>query len=169
MYALSEWDSNNHYNISRPFTLSNIVFMLLFSHIQFFVWPDASDWDSASTTSKRTLPGRRIVSHGLEEFPEHSSEPGNEQEGDDTPAGLSTPQTTSSGSNKKLQSTPSKSAPYPQAQTKKMVLQKQNSDKGKDAPCSLVVQYVHNTEDKGIVHNVYFLYVSSFRIQLGNW
>ncbi|XP_024865989.1 uncharacterized protein si:ch211-272n13.3 isoform X3 [Kryptolebias marmoratus] len=86
---------------------------------------DASDWDSASTTSKRTLPGRRMASPGIEEFPEDSKVSGNEQEGDAAPAAPSTPQKSSSSD--KLPSAPSKSAPQPQPCPRKMGLQEEES------------------------------------------
>ncbi|XP_037539680.1 ankyrin repeat domain-containing protein 26, partial [Nematolebias whitei] len=108
---------------------------------------DASDWDLASTTSKRTLPEHRIVSSGLEEFPEHSNVPGNEQEGDDAPAGLSTSQRRSSSSDKILLSAPSKSAPHPQPQTKKMVLQKHNSDKESNWETDKVASLCKTSDD----------------------
>ncbi|XP_013863484.1 ankyrin repeat domain-containing protein 26 isoform X2 [Austrofundulus limnaeus] len=89
---------------------------------------DASDWDSASTTSKRTLPGRRMASPGLQEFSENTNMPGNEEEVADVTAAPSTPQRSSS-SEKKLPSTPTESAPQPQPRIRNMMLQKPDSDK----------------------------------------
>ncbi|XP_075326448.1 ankyrin repeat domain-containing protein 26 isoform X1 [Odontesthes bonariensis] len=91
---------------------------------------DASDWDSASTTSKKTLPGRRMASPGLEEFPERSNSSLKEEEEDAAPAAATTPQRSISA-DMMLPSTPSKSAPQPQPRTRKMVLQKPESEEGK--------------------------------------
>ncbi|XP_069018039.1 ankyrin repeat domain-containing protein 26 [Embiotoca jacksoni] len=88
---------------------------------------DASDWDSASTTSKRTLPGRKMTSPGLEEFPECSHSPVMEQNEDPAPAAPLTPQRSFSP-DKRLPSTPSLSAPHPQPRARKMVLQKPESE-----------------------------------------
>ncbi|XP_028307523.1 ankyrin repeat domain-containing protein 26 isoform X3 [Gouania willdenowi] len=46
---------------------------------------DASDWDSASTTSRRTLPGRRMTSPGHEDFLEGSGGPVKEQDKEYSP------------------------------------------------------------------------------------
>ncbi|XP_039664184.1 LOW QUALITY PROTEIN: ankyrin repeat domain-containing protein 26 [Perca fluviatilis] len=88
---------------------------------------DASDWDSASTTSKRTLPSRRMPSPGLEEFPECSSPSVKEQDEVIAPAAPLTPQG-SINSNKTLPSTP----PQPQPRARKMVLQKSESEEESD-------------------------------------
>ncbi|XP_028440556.1 ankyrin repeat domain-containing protein 26 [Perca flavescens] len=88
---------------------------------------DASDWDSASTTSKRTLPSRRMPSPGLEEFPECSSPSVKEQDEVIAPSAPMTPQG-SINSNKTLPSTP----PQPQPRARKMVLQKSESEEESD-------------------------------------
>ncbi|XP_032379301.1 ankyrin repeat domain-containing protein 26 isoform X5 [Etheostoma spectabile] len=92
---------------------------------------DASDWDSASTTSKRTLPSRRMPSPGLEEFPECSSPSVKEQKEVIAPAAPLTPQR-SMNSNKTLPSTPPQPAPQPQPRARKMVLQKSESEEESD-------------------------------------
>ena len=91
---------------------------------------DASDWDSASTTSKRTLPGLRLTSPGLEEFPECSNSSVNEQEQAAAPVAPPTPQRDQSFE-QKLPSTPSKSAPQPHPRARKMLVQKPESEDGK--------------------------------------
>ncbi|XP_039988810.1 ankyrin repeat domain-containing protein 26 isoform X2 [Xiphias gladius] len=92
---------------------------------------DASDWDSASTTSKRTLPGRRMASPGLEEFPECTIPSVKEQDEDVT---LAAPQTTqrSINSDTRLPSTPSQLTPHPQPRARKMVLQKPETEEESD-------------------------------------
>ncbi|KAM9352318.1 ankyrin repeat domain-containing protein 26 [Symphorus nematophorus] len=90
---------------------------------------DASDWDSASTTSKRTLPGRRIASPGLEEFPECSNPSIKEQEEEISPEAALTPQRSIDTSNK-LPNTPPQPVPQPQPRARKMVLQKPESEEG---------------------------------------
>ncbi|XP_034734638.1 ankyrin repeat domain-containing protein 26 isoform X7 [Etheostoma cragini] len=92
---------------------------------------DASDWDSASTTSKRTLPSRRMPSPGIEEFPECSSPSVKEQDEVIAPAAPLTPQR-SINSNKTLPSTPHQPAPQPQPRARKMVLQKSESEEESD-------------------------------------
>ncbi|KAM6936992.1 ankyrin repeat domain-containing protein 26 [Xenentodon cancila] len=92
---------------------------------------DASDWDSASTTSKRTLPGRKLASPGLEEFPECSNLSVNEEKEDAALVAPPTPQR-NIGSDKKLPGTPSKSAPQPHPRARKMVIQKQESEEDDD-------------------------------------
>ncbi|XP_008282227.1 ankyrin repeat domain-containing protein 26 [Stegastes partitus] len=92
---------------------------------------DASDWDSASTTSKRTLPGRRMTSPGLEESPEFCNSPVKEQDEDIAATAPLTPQRSLS-SDKRLPSTPSPSVPHPQPRTRKMVLQKPESEEESD-------------------------------------
>ncbi|XP_041795118.1 ankyrin repeat domain-containing protein 26 isoform X4 [Chelmon rostratus] len=92
---------------------------------------DASDWDSASTTSKRTLPGRRMASPGLEEFPECSNPSVKEQDEDIAPAAPLTPQR-SINSNKRLPSTPPQPVPHPQPRARKVVLQKPESEEESD-------------------------------------
>ncbi|XP_068169266.1 ankyrin repeat domain-containing protein 26-like isoform X10 [Antennarius striatus] len=57
---------------------------------------DASDWDSASTTSKRTLPGCRMASPGLEEFPERSDPSEEAQDKDDVVSPPTKPQRSTS-------------------------------------------------------------------------
>uniref|UniRef100_A0A3Q3JZ13 CCDC144C-like coiled-coil domain-containing protein n=1 Tax=Monopterus albus TaxID=43700 RepID=A0A3Q3JZ13_MONAL len=85
---------------------------------------DASDWDSASTTSKRILPGRRMSSPQLEEFPEISSPSVKEQDKDAAPAAHLTPQT--------LSSTPSHLGSHPQPRVRKLLLHKPESEKESD-------------------------------------
>ncbi|XP_056243406.1 uncharacterized protein si:ch211-272n13.3 isoform X2 [Seriola aureovittata] len=92
---------------------------------------DPSDWDSASTTSKKTLPGRRMASPGLEEFPECTDPSVKEQDEDVTPAAPLTPHRSIS-SNMKLFSTPPQLIPHPQPRARKMVLQKPESDEESD-------------------------------------
>ncbi|XP_031138641.1 ankyrin repeat domain-containing protein 26 isoform X14 [Sander lucioperca] len=92
---------------------------------------DASDWDSASTTSKRTLPSRRMPSPGLEEFPECSSPSVKEQDEVIAPAAPLTPPR-SINSNKTLPSTPPQPAPQPQPRARKMALQKSESEEESD-------------------------------------
>ncbi|XP_040894536.1 ankyrin repeat domain-containing protein 26 isoform X5 [Toxotes jaculatrix] len=87
---------------------------------------DASDWDSASTASKRTLPGRRMASPGLEEFPECT-----DQGEDVSPAAPLIPlRNTDSGT--RLPSTPPQLVPHPQPRARKMVLQKPESEEESD-------------------------------------
>ncbi|XP_075998326.1 ankyrin repeat domain-containing protein 26 isoform X3 [Genypterus blacodes] len=90
---------------------------------------DASDWDSASTASKRTLPGRRMVSPGLEEHPECSTP--SVQDEDISPA---TAPTTHKhmDSGEGLPSTPPQTVPQPQPRARKMLLPKQESDDESD-------------------------------------
>ncbi|XP_033824169.1 ankyrin repeat domain-containing protein 26 [Periophthalmus magnuspinnatus] len=88
---------------------------------------DASDWDSASTTSKQTLPGgRRMPSPGIEEFPE-SPEPPKTVEV--SKAALVTPQRSF---NSKSASTASASAPNPQPRARKMTPRKSESQEESD-------------------------------------
>ncbi|XP_036962750.1 ankyrin repeat domain-containing protein 26 isoform X2 [Acanthopagrus latus] len=89
---------------------------------------DASDWDSASTTSKRTLPGRRMASPGLEEFPEWANPSIKEQDDDIDLATTLTPQRSS----EKPSSTPPQPVPHPQPRARKMVLQKPESEEESD-------------------------------------
>ncbi|CAJ1056224.1 ankyrin repeat domain-containing protein 26 isoform X10 [Xyrichtys novacula] len=93
---------------------------------------DASDWDSASTASKRTIPGRRIASPGLEEFPEGSNLPVKEEDKDEededvAPAAPQTPQR-SFNANKRLPDTPPQSVQHPQPRARKFTLQKPESE-----------------------------------------
>ncbi|XP_068595064.1 ankyrin repeat domain-containing protein 26 [Brachionichthys hirsutus] len=88
---------------------------------------DASDWDSASTTSKRTLLGQRMSFPGLEEFPECSNLSKKVRDEDDVVAPPTTPQR-SNNSNKRLLSPPRQ--PVPRA--RKMVLQKPESEDESD-------------------------------------
>lgn len=98
-------------------------------HKCFVHWPtiscvcniDASDWDSASTTSKKILPGRRLASPGPE-FPECSHHSVKKQDEDDTPTAPQTPQ-------RSIKSP--QPAPYPQPRARKMVPQKPESEEGK--------------------------------------
>ncbi|KAM8750994.1 ankyrin repeat domain-containing protein 26 isoform 9-T11 [Acanthopagrus schlegelii] len=89
---------------------------------------DASDWDSASTTSKRTLPGRRMASPGLEELPEWANPSIKEQDDDIDLATTLTPQRSS----EKPSSTPPQPVPHPQPRARKMVLQKPESEEESD-------------------------------------
>ncbi|XP_071349150.1 ankyrin repeat domain-containing protein 26 isoform X2 [Trachinotus anak] len=91
---------------------------------------DPSDWDSASTTSKKTLPGRRMASPGLEEFPECTSPSVKEQDEDVTPAAPLTPQ--KSISSLRMPSTPPQLVPHPQPRARKLVLQKPESEEDSD-------------------------------------
>ncbi|KAK5613050.1 hypothetical protein CRENBAI_002569 [Crenichthys baileyi] len=93
---------------------------------------DGSDWDSASTISKRTtMPGRKMPSSGLEEFQEDCNSSGSEQKADPVLPTPSTPQRSVS-SGKSVPSTPSKSAPQPQPRARKMILQKPDSEEESD-------------------------------------
>uniref|UniRef100_A0A1A7X1G3 Ankyrin repeat domain 30B n=1 Tax=Iconisemion striatum TaxID=60296 RepID=A0A1A7X1G3_9TELE len=87
---------------------------------------DASDWDSASTTSKRTLPGHRMASPGLEELRHDPKLSNNDQEGDAAPVAASTLPRSFGSDN-----TPSKSAPQPQPRVRTM-LQKPESEEDSD-------------------------------------
>lgn len=89
---------------------------------------DASDWDSASTASKRTLPGRRFASP-VHELPECSHPSVEEQEENDTPTAPLTPQR-SNNSTKSLASASPQPAPHPQPRARKMVLLKPESEEG---------------------------------------
>ncbi|XP_037308243.2 ankyrin repeat domain-containing protein 26 isoform X6 [Pungitius pungitius] len=82
---------------------------------------DASDWDSASTASRRTLPRSR------EEFPECIYPSVKEQDEDTAPAAPLTPQR-SIYSNKAMPSTPQQPGPQPQPRARKMGLQKAESE-----------------------------------------
>lgn len=88
---------------------------------------DASDWDSASTTSKRTLPGRRIPSPGIEEFPESSDLLKKEQDADITATAPVTPQRSF---NSKSPSTTS--MPHPQPRARKTTPQKSETQEESD-------------------------------------
>lgn len=89
---------------------------------------DASDWDSASTASKRTLPGHRLASP-VHELPECSHPCVKEQEENDTPTAPLTPQR-SNNSSKSLASASPQPAPHPQPRARKMVLLKPESEEG---------------------------------------
>ncbi|XP_049929240.1 ankyrin repeat domain-containing protein 26 isoform X11 [Epinephelus moara] len=92
---------------------------------------DASDWDSASTASKRTLPGRRLASSpGFEEFPECSYPPVKEQDEDVAPAAPLTPQRSISSNKTPPPSTLPQPVPQPRART--MVPQKPESEEDSD-------------------------------------
>ncbi|XP_041853401.1 ankyrin repeat domain-containing protein 26 isoform X3 [Melanotaenia boesemani] len=92
---------------------------------------DASDWDSASTASKRTLPGRRMASPGLEEFTECFTSAVHETAEDVAPVASTTPER-SIRSEKRLPGTPSNSAPQPQPRARKIVHQKLESEEESD-------------------------------------
>ncbi|GLD58997.1 ankyrin repeat domain-containing protein 26-like isoform X1 [Lates japonicus] len=92
---------------------------------------DASDWDSASTTSKKTLPGRRMASPGLEEFPESTIPSVKEQDEAVAAVAPFTPQR-SINSDVGLPSTPTQLIPHPQPRARKMVLQKPESEEESD-------------------------------------
>ncbi|KAM6926909.1 ankyrin repeat domain-containing protein 26 isoform 2-T3 [Lycodopsis pacificus] len=92
---------------------------------------DASDWDSASTASRRTLPGRRMPSPGLEEVPECSYPPVKEQDEGIAPAAPLIPQR-SINSDKTMPSTPLQPGPQPQPRVRKMVPQKPDSEEESD-------------------------------------
>nr|XP_029138652.1 ankyrin repeat domain-containing protein 26-like isoform X1 [Labrus bergylta] len=92
---------------------------------------DASDWDSASTTSKRTLPGRRMASPGIEELPECSSPLIKEEDEDVASEAPVTPERTIN-SNDRLPDTPPQPVPHPQPRARKMVLQKPESEEESD-------------------------------------
>ncbi|KAF7662436.1 hypothetical protein LDENG_00236180 [Lucifuga dentata] len=90
---------------------------------------DVSEWDSASTTSKRTLPGRRMVSPELEEHPERSTSAAQEQEISSAP-----PPTTPKhmDSDKGLLTIPPQTVPHPRPRARKMLPQKQESEEESD-------------------------------------
>ncbi|KAG7523382.1 ankyrin repeat domain-containing 26 isoform X1 [Solea senegalensis] len=92
---------------------------------------DASDWDSASTTSKRTLPGRKMASPGLDEFPESPTSSVKRQDEDASPATPLTPQR-SINSDTRLPSTSPQILPQPQPRARKMVLQKPEGEEESD-------------------------------------
>ncbi|XP_026167942.1 ankyrin repeat domain-containing protein 26 isoform X2 [Mastacembelus armatus] len=92
---------------------------------------DASDWDSASSTSKMTLPGHRMNSPGLEEFPENSSPSVKLQVEDITPAAPMTPQRRVNSDNR-LHTASSQLAPHPQPRARKTMLQKPESEEETD-------------------------------------
>ncbi|XP_078139397.1 ankyrin repeat domain-containing protein 26 isoform X2 [Centroberyx gerrardi] len=106
---------------------------------------DASDWDSASTTSRRTLPGRRMASPGVEEVPECSTPSIQEQEQEIPAAAPPAPQRSIS-SDKRMSTLPSPHAltshsppqtlplplPHPQPRARKMVPQKPESEEESD-------------------------------------
>uniref|UniRef100_A0A3Q2PMM8 Ankyrin repeat domain-containing protein 26 n=1 Tax=Fundulus heteroclitus TaxID=8078 RepID=A0A3Q2PMM8_FUNHE len=92
---------------------------------------DGSDWDSASTVSKRTLPGRKMPSFGFEEFQEDGNPSGSAQKEEPALPPPSTPQRSlSSGTSQP--STPSKSAPQPQPRASKTILQQPDSQEESD-------------------------------------
>ncbi|XP_058500757.1 ankyrin repeat domain-containing protein 26 isoform X4 [Solea solea] len=92
---------------------------------------DASDWDSASTTSKRTLPGRKMASPGLDEFPESPTSSVKRRDEDASPATPLTPQR-SINSDTRLPSTSPQILPQPQPRARKMVLQKPEGEEESD-------------------------------------
>ncbi|KAM4554473.1 ankyrin repeat domain-containing protein 26 [Fundulus diaphanus] len=92
---------------------------------------DGSDWDSASTISKRTLPGRKMPSSGFEEFQEDGNPSGSAQKEEPALPPPSTPQRSSS-SGTSQPSTPSKSAPQPQPRARKAILQQPDSKEESD-------------------------------------
>ncbi|KAK9516378.1 hypothetical protein VZT92_024313 [Zoarces viviparus] len=89
---------------------------------------DVSDWDSASTASRSTLPGRRMPSPGLEEFPECSYPSVKEQDEDIAPAAPLIPQ----GSINSDKTMPLQPGPQPQPRVRKMVPQKPDSEDESD-------------------------------------
>ncbi|XP_035988419.1 ankyrin repeat domain-containing protein 26 isoform X3 [Fundulus heteroclitus] len=92
---------------------------------------DGSDWDSASTVSKRTLPGWKMPSFGFEEFQEDGNPSGSAQKEEPALPPPSTPQRSlSSGTSQP--STPSKSAPQPQPRARKTILQQPDSQEESD-------------------------------------
>ncbi|XP_067446464.1 ankyrin repeat domain-containing protein 36C isoform X2 [Thunnus thynnus] len=92
---------------------------------------DASDWDTASTTSKRTLPGRRLASPGIEESPECPDPPVKEKEEEDiSPAAPLTPRRSFNLDKKQLSSP--QHVPHPTPRVRKMVLQKPESEEESD-------------------------------------
>ncbi|XP_034005356.1 ankyrin repeat domain-containing protein 26 isoform X4 [Trematomus bernacchii] len=91
---------------------------------------DASDWDSASTASKRTLPGRRMPSPGLEESPECSYPPKEQEENLASAAPPTTPR--SINPNTTTPSTPPQPVPQPQPRARKMVPAKPESEEESD-------------------------------------
>ncbi|XP_051807841.1 LOW QUALITY PROTEIN: ankyrin repeat domain-containing protein 26 [Acanthochromis polyacanthus] len=114
---------------------------------------DASDWDSASTTSKRTLPGRRMTSPGLEESPEFSNSPVKEQDEDVAPTAPLTPQRSIS-SDKKLPSTPSRPVPHPQPRARKTVLQKPESEEESDWEPDKITSPFNETQPDNEFQNI---------------
>ncbi|XP_060932800.1 ankyrin repeat domain-containing protein 26 [Limanda limanda] len=86
---------------------------------------DASDWDSASTASKRTLPGRKMASPGLDEFLECTHPALKEQDEDVTAAAPPPPQ-------RSISLTPQRLLPHPQPRARKMVPQKPESEEESD-------------------------------------
>uniref|UniRef100_A0A3P8S8R7 CCDC144C-like coiled-coil domain-containing protein n=1 Tax=Amphiprion percula TaxID=161767 RepID=A0A3P8S8R7_AMPPE len=114
---------------------------------------DASDWDSASTTSKRTLPGRRMTSPELEESPKFSNSPVKEQDEDVAPTAALTPQRSIS-SDKKLPSTPSRSVPHPQPRARKMVLQKPESEEESDWEPDKITSPFNETQPDNELQNI---------------
>uniref|UniRef100_A0A3P8VH28 Uncharacterized protein n=1 Tax=Cynoglossus semilaevis TaxID=244447 RepID=A0A3P8VH28_CYNSE len=86
---------------------------------------DASDWDSASTTSRRTLPGRKIASPIHDEIPE-SPDPTNKEPDEDV-----TPVTPQRSNNSDISSSP-QPLPHPQPRARRLVLQKSESEDESD-------------------------------------
>lgn len=119
--------------------------------------PDASDWDSASTTSRRTLPGRRVASPGVEELPEGSTpSPIPQPSAQDQDQEQDTITAVPPASDKKESPLPSprsltsrsftRSLPPPQPRARKGLPQKPGSEEGKEpwdlsCPCYLVFFY----------------------------
>ncbi|XP_043981319.1 ankyrin repeat domain-containing protein 26 isoform X2 [Gambusia affinis] len=83
---------------------------------------DGSDWDSVSTISKRTTPGLKIPSSGLEEFQTYGNSSGGGQKEDCGLPRTSTPKRSGSFG-KSLPSTPSSSALLLQPRTTKISFQ----------------------------------------------
>ncbi|XP_055011329.1 LOW QUALITY PROTEIN: ankyrin repeat domain-containing protein 26 [Boleophthalmus pectinirostris] len=89
---------------------------------------DASDWDSASTTSKHTLPGgRRMPSPGIEEFPESPEPPKTAEVPKAAP-----PVTPQRSFNSRSASTASPSAPHPLPRARKITPSKSDSQDESD-------------------------------------
>ncbi|KAM4733881.1 ankyrin repeat domain-containing protein 26 isoform 3-T4 [Anableps anableps] len=111
---------------------------------------DGSEWDSTSSISKRTQPGWKKPSSGLEEFQEDGNASGSEQKEYRVLPITSTPQKSSS-SGKSLPSTPSKSAAQLQVRAKKVIFQTPDNEEG-TADFSLMTEYtqgsLHFEEDQ---------------------
>lgn len=157
----------------RPANPSNIN--IIFSHrpIMSCVYDaDASDWDSASTASRRTLPGSR------EQFPECIYPSVKEQDEEAVPAAPLTPER-SINSHKTMPTTPQQPGPQPQPQplprARKMVLQKAESEGGEahqDQHCRIQNLITNGPFLKSLYRNSshyfsFFPFSLSFRIRFG--
>ncbi|XP_068458808.1 ankyrin repeat domain-containing protein 26 isoform X2 [Clinocottus analis] len=114
---------------------------------------DASDWDSASTASRRTLPGRRMPSPGLEELPECAHPSVTEQGDNNGPAAPPTPQR-SINSDKSLASTRLQPVPQPQPRPRKMMLQKPESQEESDCEPDNVVSSCNTAKIDNRLQNI---------------